>query len=260
MPHQCLKCGKVFPSGSMEIFKGCSSCKGKRFFYTEKPVSENERKELTERANKDMKELVRDLLTERRGPTFTQETGKDADSGWVKIDKDGKMEAVSEETIRQTDIQMTGKTQDGTIDDSFDRKSGSGDIKSKLQQILDGDLGKPPMERPKLEEKKEKVTVIPKDTKPEEVPEESVPTKTTEGKEAKTEVAPRGKKGRKKGTRRKFVKKPPSKKEPEVITVVEPGVYELDLERLMDHSPIIILKDGTYLLHLPSLFSSKERK
>ena len=64
MPHQCLNCGKVFPSGSPEILKGCSDCGGKKFFYTEKPVSENERLRLTEQANKDIKVLIRDILSQ----------------------------------------------------------------------------------------------------------------------------------------------------------------------------------------------------
>ena len=64
MPHQCLKCGKVFPSGSPEILKGCGDCGGKKFFYTEEPVSEEEREELIEQANKDIKVLIREILSQ----------------------------------------------------------------------------------------------------------------------------------------------------------------------------------------------------
>jgi predicted nucleic acid-binding Zn-ribbon protein len=39
-----------------------------------------------------------------------------------------------------------------------------------------------------------------------------------------------------------------------VISIREQGVYEIDLERLMDHNPIIVQRDGSYLVHLPSVF------
>jgi len=45
------------------------------------------------------------------------------------------------------------------------------------------------------------------------------------------------------------------KRTPEVIRIVESGVYEIDLESLLRKSPIVIQKDGTYLIYLPSLFS-----
>lgn len=57
-----------------------------------------------------------------------------------------------------------------------------------------------------------------------------------------------------------FERRPPRRKArrrpgPEVIRVVETGVYEIDLESLLKRNPIIIQKDGTYLIYLPSLFS-----
>ncbi len=33
MPNQCIHCSRIIPVGSEEIFKGCSSCHGKFFFY-----------------------------------------------------------------------------------------------------------------------------------------------------------------------------------------------------------------------------------
>lgn len=41
---------------------------------------------------------------------------------------------------------------------------------------------------------------------------------------------------------------------PVVVTVVERGVYEINIKALLEHSPIVIQKDGSYLIHLPSLF------
>ena len=44
MPHQCLKCGRVFEEGSSQLLKGCPDCNGNRFFFTKTPLDEKERK------------------------------------------------------------------------------------------------------------------------------------------------------------------------------------------------------------------------
>jgi len=51
-----------------------------------------------------------------------------------------------------------------------------------------------------------------------------------------------------------------SREAPEVINVVEPGVYEINIDKLMEDSPIIISKDGSYMVYLPSIFKKKRRK
>jgi predicted nucleic acid-binding Zn-ribbon protein len=41
MPHECVSCGDVFDDGSEEVFDGCPSCGGTKFFYVkEVPASE----------------------------------------------------------------------------------------------------------------------------------------------------------------------------------------------------------------------------
>lgn len=47
---------------------------------------------------------------------------------------------------------------------------------------------------------------------------------------------------------------------PEVIKVVESGVYEINIEKLLDDSPIIINRDGSYMVYLPSIFKRKKKK
>ncbi len=42
MSHQCVHCSKIIPVGSDEIFKGCTSCGGKFFFY----IKEEQLKEM----------------------------------------------------------------------------------------------------------------------------------------------------------------------------------------------------------------------
>ncbi len=42
--------------------------------------------------------------------------------------------------------------------------------------------------------------------------------------------------------------------EPETIDIVQPGRYKIDLKGLLEEEPIIIQKDGSYTIHLPSIF------
>jgi predicted nucleic acid-binding Zn-ribbon protein len=62
MAHQCLACGHLFPEGSSAILQGCPQCKGTRFFYTHEALPEAERLALSSRAQKDLRQVVSELL------------------------------------------------------------------------------------------------------------------------------------------------------------------------------------------------------
>jgi predicted nucleic acid-binding Zn-ribbon protein len=62
LAHQCLSCGHLFPEGSSAILQGCPQCKGTRFFYTQKPLAEEERRTLQDKAQKDLRQVVSELL------------------------------------------------------------------------------------------------------------------------------------------------------------------------------------------------------
>jgi predicted nucleic acid-binding Zn-ribbon protein len=47
---------------------------------------------------------------------------------------------------------------------------------------------------------------------------------------------------------------------PETIGVEQPGKYHIDLKGLLEKEPIVIQKDGTYTIHLPSLFKMREER
>lgn len=47
---------------------------------------------------------------------------------------------------------------------------------------------------------------------------------------------------------------------PETIGVEHPGKYHIDLKGLLEKEPIVIQKDGTYTIHLPSLFKMHNDK
>jgi predicted nucleic acid-binding Zn-ribbon protein len=44
-----------------------------------------------------------------------------------------------------------------------------------------------------------------------------------------------------------------------IIEIKGKGSYEIDIEALLDSKPIIVEKDGSYLIYLPSLFDSLKR-
>jgi len=64
MGHQCVKCSKIFPDGSNELLKGCSSCGGKFFFYIRKDRLDqvNIVKNLTVEQKKKIEEDVLDII------------------------------------------------------------------------------------------------------------------------------------------------------------------------------------------------------
>ncbi len=49
----------------------------------------------------------------------------------------------------------------------------------------------------------------------------------------------------------------PEAAKPDTVTVRESGDYEIDVKGLLEKNPIVVHKDGTYLIHLPSLFDAK---
>lgn len=45
-----------------------------------------------------------------------------------------------------------------------------------------------------------------------------------------------------------------------IIEIKGKGSYEIDIEALLEEKPIVVEKDGSYLIYLPSLFDSLKRK
>ena len=237
MPHQCLKCGKVFTSGSPEILKGCDGCGGKKFFYTEQPVTEEERERLTEQANKDIKILIHEVLSQSGHEHLTtyDSEGKEIPgaaklstpaAGWVKITPSGEVHGgVTKKELAEAAITAKQMQKFPTV-----------------KELLEELRGKPELG---LE--------LPGTPKKDKVVEEKPPAKTRPKKKGKVKLKLKRKvKG---GVKKRAPR-------PEVIKVVEPGVYEIYLSKLLRQFPIIINKDGTYLVHLPSVFESmiKDKK
>lgn len=167
MPHQCLKCGKVFEEGSSQLLKGCEDCGGNRFFFTKEPLNEQERKEMMKRLGKDIDSAITEILDEV----------VDKSVNWVKVKPTDNSKAMEKQKI------------------TTDKK-----------EVTDEEYRKAVIEKIKAESKKS-------DT-------------------------------------------------PGTIDVEAPGKYKIDLRGLLEEEPIIIQKDGSYTIHLPSVFKmlDKEKK
>ncbi|MEM4325779.1 MAG: Zn-ribbon containing protein [Candidatus Pacearchaeota archaeon] len=65
MPHQCVRCLRIIPTGSRELLEGCAQCKSRFFFYIREEqldkVRESMREMLLEekkRVEKDIREII----------------------------------------------------------------------------------------------------------------------------------------------------------------------------------------------------------
>ena len=60
MPHQCVRCSKLYPDGASEILKGCS-CGARLFFFVRKSQLEESKKILTKLTKEDKKQIEEDI-------------------------------------------------------------------------------------------------------------------------------------------------------------------------------------------------------
>jgi predicted nucleic acid-binding Zn-ribbon protein len=61
MPHQCVRCGALYPDGANEILKGCS-CGGKLFFFVKKERLEEIKRATINLSSDEKKQLEKDVL------------------------------------------------------------------------------------------------------------------------------------------------------------------------------------------------------
>jgi len=179
MPHQCLKCGRIFEEGSSQLLRGCPDCGGNRFFFTKQPLDENERDVISKEVNRNITTRIMDSLADKNNETINT-SGK-----WVSI-KPKEIRKIIEEKINEEE-KIESKSEEPEpiepIDDEY-RKSVIERIKAEVDEHVS----------------------------------------------------------------------------PETIEIEKPGKYSIDLKGLLENEPIIIQKDGTYTIHLPSVFKMIDNK
>ncbi|MEM2121036.1 MAG: Zn-ribbon containing protein [Candidatus Woesearchaeota archaeon] len=61
MPHQCVRCGKIYDDGAQEILIGCS-CGGRLFFYIKKEKLAQLKKSISKLTPVEKQEIEKDVL------------------------------------------------------------------------------------------------------------------------------------------------------------------------------------------------------
>ena len=90
MPHQCVRCSKLYADGSQEVLQGCS-CGGKFFFFIKKEAVERARElseSLSEHDKIQIEHDVRDIVGDR----FDEDEPVFLDLESIRILKPGKYE------------------------------------------------------------------------------------------------------------------------------------------------------------------------
>ena len=91
MPHQCVKCGKLFEDGSKELLTGCSSCSGKFFFFV-KESSIQKAREITESLTLEEKEQMEKDVMDLVGDNLRNDEPVILDLEAIRVVKPGKYE------------------------------------------------------------------------------------------------------------------------------------------------------------------------
>ena len=90
MPHQCVRCGKLYDDGSNIILKGCE-CKGKLFFFVKQEKLrqiQEAQEQLTKKEKKQIEQDVFDLI----GVGIDEEKPVVLDFESIRVLKPGKYE------------------------------------------------------------------------------------------------------------------------------------------------------------------------
>lgn len=91
MPHQCVRCSKIYPTGCKELLEGCN-CGGRFFFFIKDEALLKEATTLTKSlSEEDKKEMERDIL-EIVGEQVDEEKPIILDFESIKIAEPGKYE------------------------------------------------------------------------------------------------------------------------------------------------------------------------
>ncbi len=179
MPHQCLKCGKIFEQGSSQLLKGCPECGGNRFFFTKEPLNDKQREKITDEVGKDINDTIVELM---------------GSQGEKIVDKSGKWVNIKPKDIRKAMQKHLSENQEKTLSKSNENVDILTDEKYRKERI----------ERIKSEIQQD----------------------------------------------RKL----------ETIGIECSGSYKIDIKGLLEEEPIIIQKDGSYTIHLPSLFKMIDKE
>lgn len=230
--HQCLQCGKLFEAGSGSLLQGCT-CGGTRFFFTQQALDARARNAITDKANKDLRALVQELMASGRpnydDPLWSREKWAE----WVKLDANA----------HRADTLVGAEVED--VEEALSKPRAKSPARVNIHQIADAarPAGAPAM--------KEEAWPPPLPAPPGSPASPSAsegssgPAAIPEAAEAPPAPAPAA----------SVPREALGQRPPETIRIAAPGQYDIDLEALLQDNPIIVQRDGVYMVHLPSAFA-----
>ena len=62
MPHQCVKCSKIYEDASSQILKGCGDCGGKFFFFVKKEALKEAQEVTSKLTDSDKQKIEKDVM------------------------------------------------------------------------------------------------------------------------------------------------------------------------------------------------------
>ena len=62
MPHQCVRCNKMYEDGSPELLTGCTECSGKFFFFIKKEHLEKVQEQIQELTTEEKVQIEQDVI------------------------------------------------------------------------------------------------------------------------------------------------------------------------------------------------------
>lgn len=214
MAYQCLKCGSCFTEGTTTILRGCPDCRGMRFFYTDTPLTSREREERLKETTEALPSLI-EKITERASHPSSPGS------------------APSERLVVPPAFKSPGGEGRMLPDGSLVVKIPKA-IEARIKRAVTGWDYEVPATNGTKSLAKQLETAVP----PSELPPPGPEAAPVSAPAPATTAAP----------------VPESASDPETVRISNPGQYEIDVRRLLEKSPIVIQKDGTYLIHLASLF------
>lgn len=294
MPHQCLKCGQLFPEGSTTILRGCPECRGTKFFFTQEALPAEERERLLKNSEISLREAVEMLLRQSKEGVLTPDGVE-----WAKVNPAQTSPAVKPvatppsswlEEVAPAPARPRGESK-LLAGNRLLIKMPKGSKRHGGRQEVRWDYLPPPAPRElQVPAAERRVLYIASPApEPSEVPlvalgpapseaviDQAGPTPAPAaatpppGVDAIVPASPSPE-----AAPSSFSGAPPTpvavlpqdspaspaipapgEAQPETIRIQTPGQYEIDVKRLLEDSPIVIHRDGTYLIHLPSLFES----
>lgn len=120
MPHQCLKCGKIFEQGSSQLLKGCSKCGNNRFFFTKEALDEKQRQKITEEVGKDINQTLIEIM---------------GSEGEKIVDKSGKWVNIKPKDIRKAMQKHLSEKKEKVIQDNKENVNILTDEKYRIERI-----------------------------------------------------------------------------------------------------------------------------